>query len=289
MKKIDLMIVGAQKAATTSLKNYLGEHPDIKTHIQTEFSYFIEDAEYSQTYESVYKRYFGEEIQGKVVAKSAVMYVYEKALSRLLAHNKECHLLYLLREPVDRAYSAYTMEVSNGWMKRDFRETVDAIAKEEYEDIMYRLFIQFGLYADYLETIYKYFPRQNVHIVLLENLKKYPNKICSDIFKVLEVDKTFTPNHGAIHNSTKQSKSPLLTSLIMNLRKEGNIAKRTAKAILPYSTFTKIGYQISSFNKSASKYEKLDESVRSELKKFFRPHNDRLMQMTGLDLAHWNE
>ena len=31
---IDLFIIGAQKAGTTSLKNYLAEHPEIVSHPQ---------------------------------------------------------------------------------------------------------------------------------------------------------------------------------------------------------------------------------------------------------------
>lgn len=38
--KIDLFIAGAQKSGTTSLKNYLSEHPQIFGHIQAEFTFF---------------------------------------------------------------------------------------------------------------------------------------------------------------------------------------------------------------------------------------------------------
>lgn len=46
-EKIDIFIIGAQKAGTTSLKNYLGEHPQINTHTTKEFSYFYDDEEYN--------------------------------------------------------------------------------------------------------------------------------------------------------------------------------------------------------------------------------------------------
>ena len=42
MNKIDIMIVGAQKAGTTSLLRYLGEHPECVAHPQKEFAYFLE-------------------------------------------------------------------------------------------------------------------------------------------------------------------------------------------------------------------------------------------------------
>lgn len=55
---IDLMIIGAQKAATSSLHHYLAQHPNICTHSQREMTYFIDDNEYQQDYRDIYKRYF---------------------------------------------------------------------------------------------------------------------------------------------------------------------------------------------------------------------------------------
>ena len=48
---IDIMIIGAQKAGTTSLKNYLGEHPELQTHPQKEFGYVWDDKEFNQGFE----------------------------------------------------------------------------------------------------------------------------------------------------------------------------------------------------------------------------------------------
>jgi len=54
-KLIDLMIIGAQKAGTTSLKNYLGEHPEICTHERIEFMFFVNEQEYKQGYKKIFK------------------------------------------------------------------------------------------------------------------------------------------------------------------------------------------------------------------------------------------
>lgn len=50
MKKIDALIIGAQKAGTTSLKNYLAQHDMIKTHEVIEFPYFKDIEEYRKGY-----------------------------------------------------------------------------------------------------------------------------------------------------------------------------------------------------------------------------------------------
>ena len=56
MKKIDVMIVGAEKSGTTSLKNYLNEHPDVFGHSATEFTFFhTKKNEYNLGFDTVFK------------------------------------------------------------------------------------------------------------------------------------------------------------------------------------------------------------------------------------------
>ena len=284
------MIVGAQKAATTSLKNYLSEHPNVSGHLQTEFSYFVSEEEYYLNYAEVYTQYFGSKGKNcdRVIAKNAIMYTHEQSINRLVQHNKDCQLVYLLRNPVERAYSSYTMEVSSGWMKRDFNEIVEILRTDDRQDIMYKLFIRLGLYANHLEMMYKYFPKESVHVILFEKLKEQPTSVCRNIFKLLNVDDTFIPNIKTVHNSTQKTKSDFLTDVLTKLRNNKNIIKKTAKAFLPRKTFTKLGQSAISFNKSNARYDGPDEVTRAKLVDFFKPHNDRLQEMTGIKLDQWN-
>ena len=58
-RKIDIAIIGAQKAGTTSLKNYLGEHSEVTTHPHTEFSFFADEDQFESGYNNVFEKYFG--------------------------------------------------------------------------------------------------------------------------------------------------------------------------------------------------------------------------------------
>ncbi len=58
VKPIQLMIIGVQKAGTSSLLRYLAQHPDIRTHSQPEMTFFLQDREYSRGYEWAYAKYF---------------------------------------------------------------------------------------------------------------------------------------------------------------------------------------------------------------------------------------
>ena len=84
MRQIDLMIIGAQKAGTTALNHYLGQHPDVLGHPQTEFAYFRDDNLFAEGYEPVFRRHFtqGDPATARVViGKNAGIYDSETALA----------------------------------------------------------------------------------------------------------------------------------------------------------------------------------------------------------------
>ncbi|MEP7128064.1 MAG: sulfotransferase domain-containing protein, partial [Chitinophagales bacterium] len=165
MQPIDLMIAGAQKAATTSLKNYLGQHPALLSHDFTEFAFFVNEEEYAAGFDSALKRYFPafhQQEEQKLIAKNAGLYTNETALRRLHEHNPKCILVLIIRNPVDRAYSSYNMEKESGWYTAPWSAISQSLSdfKQGEKDQMFRLFIELGLYADHLKKIYRIFPQQ---------------------------------------------------------------------------------------------------------------------------------
>ncbi|MDE0685767.1 MAG: hypothetical protein OXI63_22795, partial [Candidatus Poribacteria bacterium] len=71
--KIQLMIVGAQKAGTSSLLRYLAQHPDIHTHAQPEMTFFLQDREYSRGYQWASAKYFAGEYDHAEVADKRLL------------------------------------------------------------------------------------------------------------------------------------------------------------------------------------------------------------------------
>src|ERR1051325_8643005 len=99
---IDAMIIGAQKAATTSLKNYLMQHPQIAGHVQKEFAFFQDNEEQKNGYRFAYKKYFqnGQPIVNKkIIAKHASLYSMEENIQKLKEHNPDALLIFSLRNP----------------------------------------------------------------------------------------------------------------------------------------------------------------------------------------------
>jgi len=292
MKKIDLMIIGAQKAGTTSLQNYLNEHPEILGHPQIEFGFFKDDAMYANGYEKEFSRHFtaGNINAAKVVvAKNTGMYDSEKALERLQQHNPDCKLVFIVREPVSRAYSSYSMEKFNGLLTRDFSEIKDVIEEKRFDDMMYRFFIRLGLYSEFLRSIYKFFPENQVKIVLFEKLGKDPAGVCREIFQWLNIDPSFTPSTEKEYNKTQKPKSALVSNILMRLRSNNNVVKKVAKKVLPYSVFTRLGTFLIESNKSSKRTKPISPEVKEYLQRFFDPYNKELEQLAKINLDGWRK
>jgi sulfotransferase family protein len=292
-KKIDVMIVGAQKAGTTSLLRYLGEHPECVSHQQKEFAYFLDSNEYENNYDIAYKKYFSNkpiDPNTKVIAKSAGLYAEENAISRLYEHNPECKLIIILRNPVERAYSSYLMEKNYGSVKFEFSELPDLIKKHAENDVNwgFDFFINYGLYLTHLKNIYKYFPKDHVKIVLYSELENAPLVLCKNIFGFISVDTAFIPNIHVKHNVTQKTRSKTFAKAIMRVLKKGSTIRSILIKLIPTDKAYKYGELLRNSNRTNQKHSKMDENVRQFLIDYYRPLNEELGRFIGKDLSEWN-
>lgn len=287
--KIDLFIIGAQKAGTTSLKNYLGEHPEIITHLHTEFTFFSDEDEYKLGYDEKFIKYFNpKKIQNKkIIAKNVTLSFREEAIQKLNKHNPNCEIVFLLREPVQRAYSAYQMAVRGGWMNQSFDYVYEAIEKNKNGEMdqFYRFILDLGIYANQIETLFKYFPKDKISFILYEDLKNDPEKILANLFKKLNINTSFSPNVEKKHNVGGGEKSKYLGKIFKKLRQKNNPIKRIIKSLLSERAFVKLTSRVYSMNSTETKYRPIPNDISLVLKAFYSPHNKKCGKLIGKDLT----
>lgn len=288
-RKIALFIGGAQKAGTTSLKEYLGEHPDVITHSQKEFAYFYDDADFRKGQESAFKKYFHQHHpERKLIAKNAGLYVKEEGIRRLHDHNPECEFVLILRNPVERTYSAYQMERNYGHIRDPFEIMGEVIRIKDKSDWRYDFFIRMSLYVQHLKTIYRYFPKEQVSIFRFEDLGTAPDKICSELFRKIGVRDDFQPDFSVKHNVTHHSRSVKYGRIVMKLLNNTNPLKRIASSVIPAGQDYKIGEMLRNVNRSKKKPEKISGEIFNQLTAFYAPFNEELEQLSGMDFSSWN-
>lgn len=291
MRKIDVMIIGAQKAGTTYLKNILSRHTEISTHIQTEFSYFRDEKEYEKDYTTLYRKSFRKhKSKAKIIlAKNAGIYDSRKAIERLQKHNPDCKIIFLMREPVSRAVSSYNMEVFNGWLQTDFEELRTIIENNKQDDVLYQLFINLGLYIKHIRVLKEYFPEENIKYFLFENLQNNPQEIYYETCQWLKIDSNKRPELKTERNASRKARSQFYATILNKLRKKNNPFKKAAKTVLPYSIFTRIGNFLIKSNKSNKLPEPVSKDMKLFLYKYFVEYNNELQQETGINLDIWRK
>ena len=289
MKKLDLIIVGAQKAGTTSLKEYLGQHPHIQTHFQTEFSYFTRVKDFEAEYDYAFEKYFGEvdsNDDSRLIAKNAEIHFRNESFQRITQHNPDIQLVFMLRNPITRAHSAYQMALRDGWIKQSMDYCFEAVSmhKKGFYDVYYRFILDLGIYVRQIEEMYKYFSREQVHVIVYEKFIKNPGRYCKEIFRLLEVDESVDINYSVRHNIGGNPRSIILSKIHGFMRNERNPIKKVVKQLLSPEFIYKINDKVATLNKSErSEVARLNYRVEKYLKEFYRPFNLELSQLLDID------
>ncbi len=106
-KKVDAFIIGAQKSATTALFSYLIKHPQIQGSSVKEIHYFDN---YYEKGDQWYMSHFKPSSRNKILLEATPRYLYFPEIAkRIYQFNPKAKLILMLRDPVDRAYSAWNM------------------------------------------------------------------------------------------------------------------------------------------------------------------------------------
>ncbi len=287
---IELMIVGTQKAGTTSLKTYLGEHPQLYSHPQKEIAFFLDKDEFSKGWDVAFEKYFSLSRQNQLlIGKSASLYSSESAIKNLATYNPSCKLVILLRNPIDRAYSSYLMEVNNGDIHFPFSEVIQMVKDKKIDEEnkeWFRIFIEMGLYAQHMETIYAHFPKEQVKVFIYEDFKQDATKVCSELFEWLGVDPSFKPNVAKHYNVTLKRKSTLYAAVISKLLNKKSILRKIFNLFFPERINYKFGDALQNINKTKKTHNSMSAEEREALRNFYAEPNRQLEKITGLTF-HW--
>jgi hypothetical protein len=212
------LIVGAAKAGTTSLYEYLRQHPSVFMSENKEPCYFIENRYGVETLDD-YLNLFNGARPDQARGESSTAYLScPESAEWIRSTLGPIKIIVMLRNPARRAFSLY------GWMAREGYEHAttfaEGLALEEkrradrvfcenpsqfLEDYMY---FSTGLYAAQVKRYFDHFDRGSVLVLLFEEFVKAPATACRTVFEFLGVDKDFAPllerhNEGALPRSIK--------------------------------------------------------------------------------------
>jgi hypothetical protein len=185
----NLIVAGAGKSGTTSLHLYLDQHPDIEMTSVKEPHFFSDDENYAagpDFYDDLFSpaaastRYRGESSTGYMV--------FPGVPKRIRATVPECRLVFVLRNPIDRAISHYRWLVGLGLETREFRAAFESDRHDTPDPRNgragnYGYIYQEGCYGSNLGRFAAEFPADQMQLLVAEQLRSDPlaclNQCCA--------------------------------------------------------------------------------------------------------------
>ncbi|HEX9997049.1 MAG TPA: sulfotransferase [Abditibacterium sp.] len=205
----NFIIVGAAKAGTTAVYYYLAQHPQIYVTPLKETNYFAlagqkcafagpGDNDYvnqlSITSEEAYRAQFDGVRDETAIGEASPLYLYSPvAAQRIRETVPHAKIIAILRNPIDRAYSAFLH------LLRDHREgerDFDQALRNEAEHIAANWehiwhYIGMGRYFEQIKRYYDLFPREQIQIFLYRDLRADPRAVLRDVVRFVGADENF--------------------------------------------------------------------------------------------------
>ena len=201
--------IGAQKCASTWLHHMLEAHPQVSVPAVKEVDFF--SYRYDRGFQWYERRFVeGHAAQTAPLARGEISpsYFCEPAVpERVVAYLPEAKIIVSLREPVQRALSNHRHEIRIGHLTGDDLSFERGLRNNP-------MYIEQGLYATHLKKWLRYFPREQVLVVLMDDVEADPRAVCRQVYQFLGVDPSFVPpGLDARHNGSYSTRSATLTKL----------------------------------------------------------------------------
>lgn len=175
MTKLAFVIGGAQKSGTCSLDRLFRMHRGIQMSTKKETHFFDDETRAWPTSDySALDAFFPQEDNRLRGEATPITLYWRPARERLHAHNPDIKLIFMLRDPVERAFSHWRMMYAIGNDTMPFAQAIrEGRARVQNEAEVAGLhrhysYVERGLYAAQLREVLQLFPTQNVHCEIFE-------------------------------------------------------------------------------------------------------------------------
>jgi len=237
--KINFLCVGAQKSGTTTLFEILKQHPDIYLPEVKETHFFDDDALYNKGIDFLIKNFYSSYQGEKAVGDITPAYMYFEYVPERIYKTlgKDIKLIFILRNPADRAFSHYLMTYRRGLEYLNFWDAIKEEPKRLKKGYFHRIhysYIDRGYYAKQIKRFLKFFPRENMKIFIFEKdflPLEARKKTISEILEFLEVE-NIELNINIKSNEGKIPKNIFLQTFIYSILYRENRLKQFLRSLI---------------------------------------------------------
>jgi len=293
--KIDFIGVGMPKSGSAWIVKFLRQHPEIYFPKKKEVNFFNEGSSIVEIMGSKgkiisnfskgidwYKKFF-EGSKGKTRGEFSVSYLTDsKAPKRIRRQFPNVKILIILRNPVGFIYSLFWWMKSSIWTSEETRSL-------EFNDFIKQKhnYLKLGCYEMHLKNYLKHFPAENIHVILLDEIKENPLEAIKEIYKFLEVDQNFTPSNEVFQKTNTSRK--VRFGFVQNFTSFfiGSLGKLHLKKLLNLIESPFLVNLYKKINTTREVYTSIKKRDSEYLKRFYGPSLTRLENLINKDLSSW--
>jgi len=285
---VDFFIVGAPKAGTTSLFYYLNKNKGICMSSIKEPNFFSSQDLKTQKiyYDSLildnlkeYERIFTPKNKQQIIGEASVSYLfYPTVANRIFDYNPRSKIIIILRDPVERAFSHYSMDLRLGHVKQSLDELFD-LGLNNKDNLFFQQYILLGQYYEQVNRYIKVFGRENICVKFYDELKLDASSFYSDILKFLHQE-----NDHNIDFNQPFNKSKLPSNKFIKWLYSWPIIRKISLIFLPLSVIEFININFFKENNNI-----ITNDLKSKLHSFFLEDIEKLEKLLSKDLKSWKK
>lgn len=302
IKEPNFLVIGAGKSGTTSLYEYLNEHPEVFMSPVKETNFFALQGEqlvdqkddpeqmshypWSVTDYESYKDLFKDVTNEKAIGEVSPMYLYsKKAVVNIKERMPNVKLIAILRQPTDRLYSRYLH------LARESRTPTSSIADALNKDSIWwkrNDLIQEGFYHAHLKKYYALFPKEQIHVILYDDFRTNPKAVIRDIYQFIGVDSSYAPSMNTDFNVSGFVANKKLDNIIGQNSTVKSWITKASPALTRYMSGNKtIKSWVNQMRNKNLKRPALSKTLKLQINEIYRSEIDKLQSLISKDLSHW--
>lgn len=306
------IVVGANKGGTTSIYHYLKQHKQVYLSPVKEPHFFSKDidvnlfkrefaqnklqdidkyvnGEMKEEFHAAfirdveqYKKLFSKVQDQKAVGELSTSYLFsEVAAKEIKALIPDCKIIICLRNPFDRAYSHYRMNLWTGNSNEfDFYKAL--VEDYDHKPKVWgnaHLYTEIGLYYEQVKRYLDLFGKDNVKIIFTEDMKKNAAQVVKELYEFIGVDSSFVPDTSTRYNEVF---TPKYKNITWFLNKSGirPLMKRLSPQVLK-NIFVKVFY------KGKGEKGEIPANAKQFMSEKFSEDISKLSVLLNKDLSNW--
>ena len=296
----NFLIVGAAKSGTSSLHQYLHQHPDIFMSTFNKEGVSVKEPQFLIKSKLEKRLHFGiwewkeylsifEDAKAQsVIGEASVFYLYyyKEAIKNIKSRlGDDVKIIILLRNPVDRAFSAFLHVSKSVKESLSFEEALNLEEGRLENDLTLTPMVMYkdmGLYYKMVKAYQESF--ENVHVILYEDFRNKTDEVLKNVFDFLEVSVNTKIDSSIKHNVGGQMWK---NQKVKNLFQKDNIFKSIYMKFVP--DIIKNNAKKTLLKLSTIKAISMNKVTKEHLELFFKEDINKLSELIDKDLKHWTQ